>query len=123
MSDRRWATHRAFRTVRIREYAAVVGEPTARKAEVKFSNLSPAPKGNWDTRATQGKSHALNCGEKLDHFMGSGPVPQALSQSAKVMPTAFEMLLTGCPKALTPPDWPKAPLRMVSKHSVMFTAR
>ena len=58
----RLVTQRLFKTVRISEYAAKVGEPMVRSTESKLSTLSLAPNGSWETSASHGSNHELNCG-------------------------------------------------------------
>jgi len=53
--------HWPLRTVKAREYAARAGDPNVSNALSKLSNLSFAPNGNWDSKASQGTSHIQNC--------------------------------------------------------------
>src|SRR5260370_1331443 len=55
------AIHRPLRTVKAREYAARVGDPSVSNMLSKLSSLSFAPNGNWESKANQGSSHELNC--------------------------------------------------------------
>jgi len=68
--------HLPLRTVKAREYAARAGDPNVSNALSKLSNLSFAPNGNWDSKASQGTSHIQNCWENADHWKRSWPVPQ-----------------------------------------------
>jgi len=49
----------------------MVGEPNVSNILCKFSSLN----GTWETKASHGSSHELNCWENTVHWMGPEPAP------------------------------------------------